>query len=175
MHKALLLLLSFAMSLAIMSPVKKEWRGVANDSFPLSWFPMFSKPRKEFETIAYMVGILPDGTRRVIPSRHFVQGGMNQARRHVWKYAKYRAKSMQLCQKAAARMGRYNRGSKSRMVQVQLLRGKFSREEFFRDRQPLPVSDQVRAACHVPGRDQLPLPKRGAVLTYDKEKAAGRR
>ena len=169
MRKSFAILLSLLLSFAILSPVKKEWRGERRDSFPLSWYPMFSKPRPNLEGIAYMVGVLSDGSRRVLISRFFVRGPMNQARRNVSKYATQEKTSVELCEKAATRMSQRERGPKSRMVQVRLVRGYFSREAFFRDAQVLPEKDVVKAACHIPGREEIPLPPRGTTIRYDHE------
>ena len=83
MHKSISILLSLLLSFALLSPLKKEWRGEDGDSFPLSWYPMFSKPRPNLEGIAYMVGVLSDGSRRVIIANFFVRGPVNQARMQV--------------------------------------------------------------------------------------------
>ena len=130
---------------------------------------MFSKPRPELEKIAYMVGVLPDGTRRVIKSSYFARGPMNQARMHVSKYARKKKTSDELCKKAAERMSKRKRGPKSRMVQVRLVRGHFSREAYFRDGQVLPEKDVIKASCHIRGRKKLKRPKRGTTIRYDHE------
>jgi hypothetical protein len=169
MHKSISILLSLLLSFALLSPLKKEWRGEDGDSFPLSWYPMFSKPRPALERIVYMVGVLPDGTRRVIKSNSFVRGNMNQARMHVAKYAQRKKTSDELCKRAAERMSKRKRGPQSRMGQVRLVRGHFSREAFFRDGQVHPEKDVIMAACHIPRRKKLDLPRRGRVIQYDHE------
>ena len=169
MYKSISILLSLLLTFALLSPLKKEWRGEDGDSFPLSWYPMFSKPRPALEQISYMVGVLPDGTRRVIKSNYFVRGNMNQARMHVAKYARQKKTSDELCKRASEKMSKKKRGPKSRMGQVRLVRGYFSREAYFGSDQELPEKDVVKAACHIMGRKKLKLPRRGTVIQYDHE------
>ena len=169
MYKSIAILLSLLLSFALLSPLKKEWRGEDGDSFPLSWYPMFSKPRPELEKISYMVGVLSDGSRRVIKSTYFVRGPMNQARMQVSKYAQRKKTSDELCNKAAGKMSKRKRGPQSRMGQVRLVRGHFFREAFFGADQELLEKDVVMAACHIMGRKKLKLPRRGTVIQYDHE------
>jgi hypothetical protein len=168
-NKTIVTLLSAVLAFAILSPIKEGWRGIRGDSFPMSWYPMFSRPRGELEKITYMVGMLPDGSRRIIRSGYFVRGPMNQARQHVQKYGRSSSKSMAMCETAAGRMAERMRGPKSRMVQVRLLRGSFSREGYFAEGRKLPAFDVVKAACDVPGRSTIDKPRRGTVLRYDDE------
>jgi len=169
MHKSISILLSLLLTFALLSPLKRDWRGEDGDSFPLSWYPMFSKPRPALERIVYMVGVLPDGTRRVIKSNYFARGPMNQARMHVAKYAQRKKTSDELCKRASEKMSKRTRGSKSRMGQVRLVRGHFSREAYFGAGQELPEKDVVMAACHIMGRKKLKRPRRGTVIQYDHE------
>ena len=169
MRKSIAILLSLLLTFALLSPLKEEWRGEDGDSFPLSWYPMFSKPRPAQEMIAYMVGVLPDGTRRVIKSNYFVRGNMNQARMHVAKYARQKKTSDELCKRASEKISEKKRGAKSRMRQVRLVRGHFSREAYFGADQELPEKDVVMASCHIMGRKKLRLRRRGTVIQYDHE------
>ncbi|MAY80462.1 MAG: hypothetical protein CL930_06705 [Deltaproteobacteria bacterium] len=170
MNKTMVTLLSAALTFSILAPIKEGWRGVYGDSFPMSWYPMFSKPRRPLERITYMVGVYPDEKRTVIPSTYFVRGPMNQARRHVAKYGRNSTKSMELCERAAKRIAKAETGRQSKIVQVRLVRGSFSREDYFGRRKKLPVVDYVKAACDVPGRDPIDKPNRGTALKYKKGK-----
>jgi hypothetical protein len=165
-NKVMVTLLSAALAFAIMAPIKDGWRGVYGDSFPMSWYPMFSKPRRPLERITYMIGVFPNEKRTVIPSNYFVRGPMNQARRHVAKYGRDSAKSMELCEKAAKRISKMTTGRPSKIVQVRLVRGSFNREDYFGHNKKFPLVDYVKAACDVPGRTAIDKPARGTAIKY---------
>ena len=162
----MVMLLSAALAFAIMAPIKEGWRGVYGDSFPMSWYPMFSKPRRPLERITYMIGVFPNEKRTIIPSNYFVRGPMNQARRHVAKYGRNSERSMELCERAAKRVAKVKSGRASKIVQVRLVRGSFNREDYFGRNKKLPLVDYVKAACDVPGRKSMEKPNRGTAIKY---------
>src|SRR6266542_743485 len=71
-------LLSVAMLGAVFWPVQQNWRAVPKDSFPLSYYPMFSQKRELIESFYYLVGRDAQGARYYIPRKWIGTGGQNQ-------------------------------------------------------------------------------------------------
>jgi hypothetical protein len=53
------------------------------DSFPLSYYPMFSVRREQHGTVSYAVGIREDGSRCRLPHGVLGPGGVNQVRKQL--------------------------------------------------------------------------------------------
>ena len=54
--KRVAFLSSLAMIGAVLGPIQQNWRAQPHDSFPLSYYPMFSAKRQAIETFHYLVG-----------------------------------------------------------------------------------------------------------------------
>ena len=52
------------------------------------------------------------------------------------------------------------------VVQIWIVRGQFDLDAFFADNTKAPVSETIRWACQVPGREVFRVPERGEVYTY---------
>lgn len=152
MKKLLPSLFSLALVIAILAPLKEEWRGDYGDSFPLSWYPMFSRPRPDPESSYYVVGQDPDGTRHIITSRYYARGGMNAARRQLGRLARNRRTAKDLCAKIAERLAKKNKGSLARVEKVRIVRGWFHMEEYFGKGNKEPVREHTYASCSVKKR-----------------------
>src|SRR5437867_6184718 len=83
--KRLAVLFSLAMVGAVLWPIQQNWRANPRDSFPLSYYPMFSAKRDEVETFYYVLGRDAEGTRYYIPYRIIGSGGGNSVRRQLRK------------------------------------------------------------------------------------------
>ena len=81
-------ILAIGLVVAILAPIHESLRGHSGDSFPLSWYPMFSRSRPALEPVTYVLGITASGERHVVHSKHHVQGTMNRARRPLTRLAK---------------------------------------------------------------------------------------
>ena len=57
-------LLSLALIGAVLSPIRQNWRPKPHDSFPLSYFPMFSARRKAVESFYYLVARDENGSAK---------------------------------------------------------------------------------------------------------------
>ncbi len=158
MKKLLPSLVSLVLVVAILAPVKEEWRGDYGDSFPLSWYPMFSRPRPDPESSYYVVGHDPDGTRHIITSRYYARGGMNQVRRQLGRLARNRRTAMDLCKQIARRVGKVERGALVRVERVRIVRGWFHMKEYFDKGNKAPVREHTYAACRV--KRQAPRQKK---------------
>src|SRR5437773_2327725 len=83
--KRVAFLSSLVMIGAVLWPVQQNWRKPPHDSFPLSYYPMFSAKREAIETFHYLVGRDAEGKRYLIPHSFASAGGLNAARRQINK------------------------------------------------------------------------------------------
>jgi hypothetical protein len=149
MEKLWGVLVSLSVALAILSPLKEEWRGIRGDSFPLSWYPMFSRPRPDPESTNYIVGIEKDGTRHIIRSDLYVPGGMNQARRQLSTLVSSSKSARETCEKAAKAVARHSSGELRDVRELRLVRGYYHMKKYFGDGIKTPEREQVHARCIV--------------------------
>lgn len=149
MEKAWALFLTAALVVSVLSPLHEEYRGVRGDSFPLSWYPMFSRPRPDPDRANYVVGLEADGTRTMIRSRYYVRGGMNQARRQLGQMINTKGGAKKVCERAAKAAGKRKQGAMSRIVRIKVARGYFHMEKYFGKRDKTPVREIVYATCKV--------------------------
>lgn len=149
MEKAWATFLTVVLCVATLLPVHEEFRGVRGDSFPFSWYPMFSRPRPDPEWSNYVVGRTDKGERVIIPSRHYVKGSMNQARRQLDHLVRNPRTAKETCERAARRVARARRGSLSRIEFVRVVRGYFHMEEYFSKGNKEPVREITYAHCRV--------------------------
>lgn len=131
--------------LVLLSPILENWKTKPVDSFPLSYYPMFSHRRESTFQGDSIVGI-----RQVLPYRVVGTGGFNQVRRQV--RAKVKAgQGEDLCTQVAARLSRSKDAALREVRSVEVLRATHNVDAFFAgDRTPL--KSKVYAACDVPGR-----------------------
>jgi hypothetical protein len=160
-------LLTLGLLLTILGPIYEPLRGARGDSFPLSWYPMFSRARPALEPVTYMLGLTASGERHVVHSKHHVQGAMNRARRQLVRLAKTKKTSREICEHVAERFSRRRRGTMSQVVQIWLVKGKFDLHGYFSGGNKAPVSERIRWACQVPGRQSFTPPERGRQYHYE--------
>jgi hypothetical protein len=149
MSKRVASLLSVGMALAILAPLHPSLRGEHGDSFPFSWYPMFSRPRPDPERSVYVAGRDEQGRRHFIPSRFYARGTMNQARLQLQNLASRPATAKTLCDRVAERMAEQKARPWRDVVTVQVVRGWFDTQEYFARGNREPVREHVYAACPV--------------------------
>jgi hypothetical protein len=142
--------LSVAMLCAVLSPLKENWSAKPRDSFPLSYFPMFSDRRGETYEVTYLVGLDSSQNRRKIKHTYAGTGGFNQVRRQIRNTVR-RGGAAELCQAVAARVARVTRGALAEVNQVRVVTGEYRLNAFFAgDRTP--VAEETHAVCNVERR-----------------------
>jgi hypothetical protein len=138
--------------LVLLSPIVENWKSKPVDSFPLSYYPMFSHRRESTFRGESIVGIGADGSRHVLPYRVVGTGGFNQVRRQVRAQVKA-GRGEDLCASVAARLSRSKDAALREVHTVEVRRATHDVNAFFAgDRTPL--KSKVYAACAVPGRQQ---------------------
>lgn len=97
------------------------------DSFPLSTYPMFARPRKTEQTLDYALGETADGGRRTLTPWHVGSGEVLQAQ-SVINRARSTNKLRELCASIAARVASDDRYAE--VVRILLVTGTHDAVEF---------------------------------------------
>ncbi len=133
------------MILLIVWPVRHNWTRKPVDSFPLSYYPMFSHDRGGKADMTYLLGVAADGKRRYLPYQLAGTGGMNQVRKVIAKRAKKDPAG--LCRAVAEAIARGER-SLPDVQTVKVVRSQFSFDQFFAGDQT-PKTSTVLCSCNV--------------------------
>jgi hypothetical protein len=151
LHWSKLLAAAFSIAVigAMLSAVPQNWQAQPRDSFPLSYFPMFSAERADLHTEHYVAGWDAQGNRYVIPSSSIAPGGSIVRIRQATVMAMVRrGQSAQLCENVSRRIVARNEPSLSSVVRLEVVTGTFSLAEYLRG-QKAPKTEMVRATCTI--------------------------
>ena len=143
-------LFSLALLLLLLSPIRENYAAQPVDSFPLSYFPMFSHDRGETYKTSYVVGLTADAERITVPYRYIGSGGFNQTRRQLRKII-HDGGSARLCDQVAERVARSSRKSFQDVVEIQVLEGRYVLDDYFIRQDKTPDKEKQYAACPVEG------------------------
>jgi hypothetical protein len=138
---------SLLMICAVLWPIVENWREQPTDSFPLSYYPMFTEKRAEKARVTYMVGFDAQGNRELIPYPFAGTGGLNQVRKQIRKVAQT-GKATELCRSVAARIAQSKRERFADVESVQIVTGDYRLADYFSGNKS-PVSERVNASCQV--------------------------
>lgn len=129
---------------AVLWPIKENWRAEPRDSFPLSYYPMFSTRRPKRVSITYLVSVDDQGRRRHVPYLYAGRGGLNQVRRQINRMVRS-GQAERLCEAVAAELARRPDARCPNVVTVQVVTGRYRLASYFAgDRAPL--SERVLAS-----------------------------
>lgn len=131
----------------VLFPVVENWRKKPQDSFPLSYYPMFSERRKPEHKVTYLVGEDKEGRRIQLRYSLAGGGGLNQVRKHIRKYVRD-DRADQLCETVAANVTRRTSGSLKRVETVRVVTGEYNLNRYFSG-DKTPVEEITHAACEV--------------------------
>lgn len=134
--------------LVLLSPAAENWKSKPTDSFPLSYFPMFSAKRSETYSARTIYGVDSSGERIVLPYRFAGSGGFNSVRRQLGVRVREK-RAGELCAQVAARVGRSKRREHERIREVRIARETHNVDAFFAGERT-PLSEKVYAVCEVP-------------------------
>ena len=140
-------LLSVVMIGAVLWPIHQNWRKQPRDSFPLSYYPMFSAKREPVEFFYYLVARDEQGTRYYVPYQLIGPGGHNSNRRQIRRIVN-EGRAAELARSVARRLGREDELPWSKMATVSVVRGKFAVDDYFHGKKE-PVSEQIQTSCPV--------------------------
>lgn len=140
-------LLSATMLGAVLWPIHQNWRATPQDSFPLSYYPMFSQKREPTESFFYVVGRDGEGTRSCIPRRFIGTGGHNQVRKNLRRIIT-EGRAPELAKTIAKRLAKEETEPWSRIVSVSVVSGQYAMNDFFHG-QKEPVSETTLGSSKV--------------------------
>ncbi len=128
----------------VLSPIWQNWASNPKDSFPLSYYPMFSKKREATYGVYYFVGYDTAKNRYTIPYKMAGTGGFNQVRRQIKKKARS-SNAQAFTQQVAARIGKENRYPYNKLLHIELVKGYYHLENYFLQQDTLPVYEKTLA------------------------------
>lgn len=164
------LIVMFVVGCAVAAPAIWGSRIVdpkGKDSFPLSWYPMFSREVKETVRLNHIIGFDAEGNEYRIPYTFFTRGGMNEGRARLNRMAKAKDGSLKrTCKKVAARLAKKRKRDKRfhGVVRVEVVRSLYDPRKYFTGERPDPVKRRVRTRCRVkpgPGGETAEAPGGG--------------
>lgn len=141
------ILASIFVIVLVLSPVTENWETRPKDSFPISYYPMFSKKRDATYGLYYFVGYDSVQNRYKIPYKLAGTGGFNQVRRQIKKKARS-SKAEAFTQQVAERVAENKRLPYSGLVRIELVKGYYHLENYYLKQDTLPVSEK-RLAFHI--------------------------
>src|SRR5262245_37223361 len=139
--------LSVVMLGAVLWPIQQNWREEPQDSFPLSYYPMFSQKREPTESFYYVVGRDAQGARRLIPRKWISRGGQNQVRKNLRRIIK-EDRGNELAKSIAKRLAQENEQPWSQIVSVAVVSRQYVMDDFFHGKKE-PVSEKVFGSARV--------------------------
>lgn len=140
--------LMIAMTLGlVLSPIRNNWAKEPKDSFPLSYYPMFSASRGDRYSSPSLVGWTRDGKRSVVPYTFAGSGGLNEVRRQVRKRIEEQ-KAQALCEKVARRVARSPRLTAAGIEGLQVITATHNLNAFFHGNKQA-LKEKVHASCPV--------------------------
>jgi hypothetical protein len=135
-----------------LAPIAQNWRPEPQDSFPFSYYPMFSQKRGDEYRVNYIVGLDGQGNRHLISHKFAGEGGFNQTRRQINRQVREK-KAAELCRSVAAKVARVVRPPYTEIVTVNIVRGSYRFADYFAGNK-IPVSERVQASCQTVGDQQ---------------------
>jgi hypothetical protein len=139
--------LSLLMLGLVMSPIVENWREEPIDSFPLSYYPMFTEKRGETTRVSYLAGFDQQGHRHVIPYFLIGTGGLNQVRRQIPRLIDKR-QANELCREVSSRIAKRQGEPFSSMIALRVMTGTYRLADRYVG-EKAPISEYVHARCDV--------------------------
>jgi len=133
---------SLVLIAAVLWPIQQNWREDPRDSFPLSYYPMFTNKRDPVETFYYMIGQDAMGKRHHIRYKDIGDGGGNQVRRQLRRIMN-EGHAPELAKDVAARMANKDGKPWSELVSVAVIKGKYGLDPWFVQGHKEPVSEKI--------------------------------
>jgi len=127
---------------AMLQPLVQNWREQPSDSFPFSYYPMFTAQRTKGKRETYLVGLDAHGARRLLPYGCAGPGGHNQVRRQINRSVGA-GRADAVCAAVAAHVAGRTRFDD--IVTVQVLTGTYDLAAYFSGARE-PTSERVRAS-----------------------------
>lgn len=140
--------LSVLASAVVFSPVVQNWREDPRDSFPLSYFPMFSFQRRTEGQVTHLIGCEANGKRVLLPSYYGGAGGMNQIRKQLTKAVRT-GHAGDICDLAARGIVHRNDPRFAQVERVELVTSTYQLNDYFSGKNKQPIRQRIHAWAFV--------------------------
>jgi hypothetical protein len=134
------------------APIAQNWQPEPKDSFPFSYYPMFSQKRGAIYRVHYMVGFDGQGNRHVIPHQFAGDGGFNQTRRQINRLIR-NEKADTLCRTIALEVAEDTTPPYREIEEVRIVTGSFRFADYFGGNKA-PMGERLRASCSITPGDR---------------------
>ncbi len=141
-------LFSLLLIILVSSPLSENWQQKPKDSFPLSYYPMFSLKRGKTHSLYHIVGYDKAENRYVIPYKYVGSGGLNQVRRQINKICR-KGEGDKLARKVAKRLAKKTKVPFSRLERVEVIRATYTLEDYFLHDNQTPKKERVIASQQI--------------------------
>lgn len=129
----------------IIAPIKENWKAEPKDSFPFSYYPMFSKKRGETYGMYYLLGVDTLGQRHFLSYKLAGTGGFNQVRRQITKRAK-KGEGRELLDRVEQQLKRKKKSFSRALSEIYLVKGVYHLERFLLQEEMLPMEETILAS-----------------------------
>jgi hypothetical protein len=128
----------------VLGPVWYNWAQKPKDSFPLSYYPMFSHVRNGKANMTYLVGVDKDNRRSYLSYKMAGTGGMNQVRKVIRKRAE--TQPAELCYQVAQKVAKTP--EYANIASIKIVKSEFELATFFMGNDT-PSNTEVLCTCDV--------------------------
>jgi hypothetical protein len=139
--------LSAALIAGVLWPLRQNWCETPRDSYPFSYFPMFSAKRRKRVRERYLVGLDADGGRHLIPYTYLAGGGLNLVRRQLRRLV-LAGRADEVGRIVAKRLATCTDEDLAGIVTVFVVTGEYRLSDYFTGMKE-PLSERVHASCEV--------------------------
>lgn len=132
----------------VLSPIVQNWVKTPTDSFPFSYYPMFSKKRGATYGLYYVVTYDSLGRKEHLPYRLAGTGGFNQVRRQINK-AHRNDGGMPFLKKVEKRLVKKDKAYYRGLARIELVKGYYHLENYFLNNDTLPLLERNIATLKI--------------------------
>ncbi|PRX54952.1 hypothetical protein [Flagellimonas meridianipacifica] len=132
----------------VLSPIVQNWVKTPTDSFPFSYYPMFSKKRGATYGLYYVVTYDSLGHKEHLPYRLAGTGGFNQVRRQINK-AHRNDGGMTFLKRVEKRLVKKDRAYYHGLTRIELVKGYYHLENYFLNNDTLPLLERNIATLKI--------------------------
>ena len=138
------IIFSLVILVLLLSPISQNWNSEPQDDFPLSYYPMFTKVRRERTYIYHPIGFQADGTVVNLSYRLAGSGGMNHMRRQMRRIVRAGYAS-DLCERVMKEVAASDKPELASIEAVAIVRSRYNIDAYFQgDRQPVKRKEHAR-------------------------------
>ncbi len=139
---------SIALIVAVLSPMQENFRERPRDSFPLSYYPMFTLSQDDLNEQTYVVGFDASGKRYTIRYSYISPGGRLVRVRSDVRRQVQQGLAGHVCGRTSLAIAQRNPRSLRPVVTLQVVTGTYSLSEYL-DGNKTPRSEIIHAACQI--------------------------